>query len=271
MNIKTIEERKSVRTFDKQHVNLEVLGKIQDYIQKIDNPFQVPIEFRLLDTEEDKLSSPVIIDAEKYIGAKVRMQPDAEAAFGYSFEKIILYVTSLGLGSVWLAATIDRKAFENAMEVSTGEVMPAVSPIGYAADKRSIRESMMRKAMKADDRMGFEELFFEKDFNHPLMETKAGKWEKALRMVQLAPSATNKQPWRVVMDEDKIHFYEQKTKGYAKEETGDIQKVDLGIAMCHFEIAAKELGMDGTFVKNDPCIDTPNNTEYIISFESETK
>lgn len=56
------------------------------------------------------------------------------------------------------------------------------------------------------------------------------------------------------MDEDKFHFYEKKTKGYEMESTGDIQKVDLGIIMCHFEIAAKEQGIDGAFKIENPDI-----------------
>ena len=63
-----------------------------------------------------------------------------------------LFSTSLGLGTVWLAATIDRKAFEKAIELKEDEVMPAVSPIGYAAEKRAIRENLMRTGMKPDDR-----------------------------------------------------------------------------------------------------------------------
>jgi len=78
------------------------------------------------------------------------------------------------------------------------EVMPAVTPIGYAADKRSIRESMMRKGMKSDSRLPFEELFFHGSFQNPLNESDAGIWQLPLEMVRLAPSATNKQPWRVV-------------------------------------------------------------------------
>lgn len=39
---------------------------------------------------------------------------------------------------MWLAATIDRRAFERALGVGADEVMPAVSPIGYAAERRSV-------------------------------------------------------------------------------------------------------------------------------------
>lgn len=268
-HIETIKNRVSVRTFDKSAVSESVINKIKDYINQVDNPFNVPIEFQILDAKKYGLSSPVIIGADAYVVAKYKKVPMAEIAFGYAFEKFILFSTSLGLGTVWLAATIDRKAFEKAIELKEDEVMPAVSPIGYAAEKRSIRENLMRKGLKSDDRLSFEKLFFKGDFKHPLKESEAGRLLLPLQMLRLSPSATNKQPWRVVVDGNMVHFYEEKTKGYAKENTGDIQKVDLGIAICHFEIAANEQGLKGSIIRNDPGITAPNNAEYIATYKLE--
>lgn len=42
---------------------------------------------------------------------------------------------------------VSRKTFEKAMEVKDTEVMPAASPVGYPADKRSVRETLMRKGI----------------------------------------------------------------------------------------------------------------------------
>ena len=91
-------------------------------------------------------------------------------------------------------------------------------------------------------------------------------WALPLEMVRIAPSATNKQPWRAVVEKDRVHFYEKKAKGYERTSTGDIQKVDLVIALCHFEIAAKESGLQGTFVQKDPGISIAEDMEYIASF-----
>ena len=150
MDISTIKARKSVRTFDGEPLSSETLAQLEDFIQKDENPFGIPITYRMLDRKRDGVSSPVIVGADTYIAAKYRRQEDAELGFGYSFERLVLYATSLGLGTVWLAATIDRKAFERALEVAPDEVMPAVTPIGYAAEKRSVRESLMRRNMKSD-------------------------------------------------------------------------------------------------------------------------
>ena len=168
LSIETIKNRVSVRTFNKSAISESVIKEVRDYINKVDNPLRIPIEFQILDAKEHGLSSPVIIGADTYVAAKYKKVPKAEIAFGYAFEKFILFATSLGLGTVWLAATIDRKAFEKAIELKEGEVMPAVSPIGYAAEKRSIRENLMRKGMKSDDRLSFERMNYKLDYNHPL-------------------------------------------------------------------------------------------------------
>ncbi len=79
----------------------------------------------------------------------------------------MLQAHSLGLGTVCLAGTLDRPAFERAMNVGEGEFMPCVSPLGRPARKRSLREKAMRAAVKADTRHASEKLFFTEDFAHP--------------------------------------------------------------------------------------------------------
>lgn len=268
MNTETIENRKSVRTFNEEPVPAEMMAQVRDFLQHDENPFGVAIEYFILDAKKDRVSSPVIVGADTYVAGKCRRQKNAEIAFGYSFEKFILFATSLGLGTVWLAGTIDRKAFERAIDLKEDEMMPAVSPLGFAAKKRSLRDSMMRKGLKSDSRMPFAELFFRDSFQQPLEEKDAGIWKTALDMVRLAPSATNKQPWRVIVTKDGIHLYEKKTKGYANQ-SGDIQKVDLGIAMYHFEISADQSGLKGRWIQEDPGIQAAQDTEYIATFVRE--
>ncbi|MBM6968144.1 nitroreductase family protein, partial [Pseudoramibacter alactolyticus] len=148
------------------------------------------------------------------------------------------------------------------------EVMPAASPVGYAA-KRSIRERAMRKAVKADTRLPFERLFFAGDFAAPLTPETAGNWADPLEMVRLAPSAVNKQPWRVVTDGQRVHFYECRSRGISKGDVLDIQQVDLGIALCHFELAAREAALSGHFAAADPGIACPDHTTYVLTYEAD--
>ncbi len=69
----------------------------------------------------------------------------------------------------------------------------------------------MRKGLKADDRIPFGKLYFKSTFENELTKEAAGDFVEALEMARLFPSAGNKQPWRVVVDGDKAHFYEQES------------------------------------------------------------
>ncbi len=262
----TIRSRRSVRTFDGKALSPEDSGKILDLAQKAGNPYGIPISWQILDARKQGLSSPVIVGTDTYIAGKMQSVPNAEEAFGYSFEKVVLYAESLGIGTTWIAGTMDRAAFEKAMELAEGEVMPCVSPLGYPAKKMSVRETMMRKGIKADSRFAFGELFYDGSFDTPLAADKAGKLAEALEAVRLAPSAVNKQPWRAVVCDDKVHFYEKRSKGYVSDTGWDIQKIDMGIALCHFELAAGECGLSVSFEICDPGIQVPENTRYIASY-----
>ena len=254
--------RRSVRTFDGEALRPEDAERIMEYAETAGNPYGIRITWKLLDAKNDGLSSPVIVGTDAYIAGKTDKVPHAEEAFGYSFEKTVLFAESLGIGTTWIAGTMDRAAFEKAVELAPGEVMPCVSPLGYPAKKMSIRESMMRKGIKADTRMKFGELFFDGSFDKPLTAERAGMLAEALEGVRLAPSAVNKQPWRAVICADKVHFYEKRSKGYVSPDGWDIQKIDMGIALCHFELAAKESGLEASMEISDPSLPGQEDLVY---------
>ena len=115
----------------------------------------------------------------------------------------------------------------------------------------------MRKAIKADKRKDFEEMFFEKDFSTPISKENAGEYADILEAVRLAPSAKNAQPWRILKDGNSFHFFEKKT---IPSSGHDIQRLDIGIAGCHFELAAKEKGINGKL----DYLDTPPEEKGLI-------
>lgn len=260
-----IRKRRSVRTFDETAIRPEDLKKIIEFAETIENPYSIPIEWKILNAKEHGLSSPVILGTDTYIAGKMCRLPHAEEAFGYTFEKVVLYAELLGVGTTWIAGTMNRSAFEHAMELSENEVMPCISPLGYPAKKMSVRENMMRKGIKADTRTDFGEVFFDGTFEKSLSKETAGKLADAFEAVCLAPSAVNKQPWRIVVSGNKVHFYEKHSKGYGAG-GWDIQKIDMGIALCHFELVAKESGIDVSFETSDPGIKLPDNIQYIASY-----
>jgi len=257
--------RRSVRTFDKHPVTQQDLAQLFEFLAQSKNPYGLPVEFKLLDASTQKLNCPVVVGTDLFIGAKMKQAPHLNEAFGYSFELMVLYAQSLGLGTVWVGGTMDRAAFEKAMELDEGEIMPCMSPLGYPAKQMSLRETMMRKGVRADTRMEFGQLFFDRSFETPLTLEKADPLAHPLEMVRLAPSAVNKQPWRVVLTDSGVHFYLKRSKGFGGAAI-DMQKIDMGIALCHFELAATDAGLDPHFVLSDPGL-TAEDLEYIASYQ----
>ena len=262
-----IKVRRSVRSFDGRALDDNTKEKLISFWDTIVNPFDIPVEFRFLDAKEKGLSCPVVSGTNLYVGGKIKNVSNASVAFGYSFESYVLFAQSLGLGTVWLGGTMNRAAFETAMELKEDEIMPCASPVGYTAKKMSMRENMMRKAIKADERLPFEELFFDNTFNSALIKEKCCPGlVTSLEMVRLAPSAVNKQPWRVVVTDNMVHFFLKRSKGFSKEGKLDMQMIDMGIALCHFALTAKENGLKIEIMQKTPDL-LREDMEYIASYK----
>ena len=208
-----IRARRSVRTFDGKGISDDIMEQLRVFAANCPNPYDIPMEFRFLNAKEHGLKSPVIAGTDEYVAVKLKRVPGFEEALGYSLEKFVLDAWSVGIGTTWIGGTMDRPAFERAMELADDEIMPCVSPIGHAARRMSLKEIAMRKGVGADRRKPFEELFFAGGFDQPLTEAKAGQLAEGkagqptgvksgqlllpLQMVRLAPSAVNKQPQRL--------------------------------------------------------------------------
>ena len=156
------------------------------------------------------------------------------------------------------------------MNIGEEEIFPIVTPYGYAAPKKHIKETMMRKMIQADHRIEWDHLFFKNDFQTPISKEDAKDLAFPLEMVRLGPSASNKQPWRILVTENACHFYEYKEPKYSDRFDYDIQRIDMGIAMAHFDFAVKEKGIKGYFNTEDKLdIKLPENVEYVYSWIKE--
>ena len=139
-----IKSRRSVRTFDGRELSKADIEKLASFAKTIENPYEISVRFKFMNAKEYGLNCPVTVGTDLFVGGKINCTENASVAFGYSFEMFVLYAQSLGIGTTWLGGTMNRSAFEDAMELGSDEIMPCASPLGYPAKKMSIRESMMR-------------------------------------------------------------------------------------------------------------------------------
>jgi len=270
-----IKQRKSCRTFEPKPIEKEILEKITDSLANITVPFGSKVRFQLIDIsnlpdeESKKLGTYRIIKGAKTFitGAVVSDSAKCWEDFGYGLEKIILFATQFEIGTCWLGGTFNRASFSKKINLQPNEILPAITPIGYPAQKSSLTDSAIRKMAGSDKRKLWNELFFKESFNDPLNEAGDETYYQPLSMLRLAPSASNRQPCRIVKQNNKFHFYLQRTTGYNKLVSVDLQRIDMGIAMCHFELTAKHIGLKGEWITETPSIiNLLPRTEYIVSW-----
>ena len=270
----TVKTRYSARAYTDKPNSTEIKEKISAYIRTLSNPFSVKVTYHMLELENaanaEKLGTYGVINGSvDYVGATVAKGDLALEGLGYEFENLILYITSLGLGTCWLGGTFERGAFSKAMTVKEDELFPIITPFGYSASKKRLVDAVTKRIADPNQRKPWSELFFNKSFTTPLSEVDAGAFALPLEMVRLAPSASNKQPWRIVQDGSVYHFYEAKEPGYSDRFEYDIQQIDIGIAACHFNFSAAEKNLLGDFKKlPEPISDVPENTLYAFSWIS---
>jgi nitroreductase len=273
--IALIKKRRSARTYINKDFDAGLLEKINAILQShAAGPFGNDIRFSLIKKDFAKENHKVkigtygfISGACYFIAGEVKNLEHANEDYGYLLETIILHLTALDLGTCWLGGTFSRSDFSEILKSDSGTVIPAITPVGYPADHATVRESIIRWGAGSDRRKHWEDLFFADAFAGPLSKADAAAYEVPLEMVRLAPSASNKQPWRITKTDDAFHFYLKRTKGYNRIGKGvDLQLIDMGIAMSHFELACRELNLNGQWIKNDPGIVSPEIDSYCISW-----
>ena len=272
----SMKKRFSCRTYKYGPIKEDDQQKLRDFLLvNVRGPFGSRVRFELIDLagkEIDEIKTlgtyGIIKGARIFIVGAVVKGNRAMEDYGYCMEKNILVATNLGLGTCWLGGTFNRSASASRINKRDDEVVPAITPIGYPNEKKSIKDFAIRFIAKSNSRKGWEELFFHGDTSTPLLRSIAGTYELPLECVRIGPSASNRQPWRIIKekDNDVFHFYISRTPGYAERYPDvSLQDVDMGIAMCHFEVTLQEMNQKGSW-QNMQFAPPPRGLEYIVSW-----
>ena len=209
----------------------------------------------------------LIRNARSYIVGAIH--PGRFEDYGYLMETIVLQATDLGLGTCWLGGTFSRSSFSRIIGLQQDERLPAVSPVGFAAAHRHPAATLVSAVARSTYRKSWERLFYREDFEHPMSsEQSVTMWPEslttALEMIRLAPSSANRQPWRILMSSPEVvHFFLYRTGIGTGGGAGGW--LDIGIAMCHFELSLRAHGIIGSWCNEDPGL-TSKNLEYRVSW-----
>jgi len=260
-----IKKRTSIRSYENKPLTDEdkmIVKEILIDVEKKKGPFNHKAQFFYQDKINDdkkKIGTYGFVKhAPAFIGGVIENTSQAMIDYGFLFEEIILKLTEKDFGTVWLGGTFHRDDFD--IDIKDQHIIPAVSPIGYPAN-RSIREKIIRGFAKANQRKPLHELFFEGEDLKAIDESH--QYIDAFKAVQSAPSASNKQPWRIVFIKDTFHLFLKRTKGYGERLKIDIQCIDIGIALYHLMVSLEDLHLSPSLIKKK-AIDL-EHSDYIIS------
>lgn len=280
--VEQIRARTSWRAYTDEPLQDEALSALREAMAEVRTPFGNKPRFEIISRAESgnvdlrgMVTYGVIKDPPAFlVGAVARGNRDVED-FGFAMEALVLKATGLGLGTCWLGGTFSRSLFARALRLGTDELMPAISPIGKPTAERALRDRAMRFVARSKSRKPWDELFFDESAQRPLTEAMAGPaYASVLEMVRLAPSARNRQPWRIVRRGEGKRFdlyaFRESGLGSAIQPGGiDMVRLDAGIALCHFELTARALGLSGrwTATAQAPQADVPRTFEFIASWQ----
>jgi len=166
---------------------------------------------------------------------------------GFAMEEVVLKLTTLGLATCWLECNIKREDILEFVELSDSEL-----------DNQENDEATKSEDKK--DELNLEQPYSIIAFGYPEGNVKLFRndkdtdrkrinhvckklnkdIEKIVESVRWAPSMKNSQPWILYNNSNMIHLYEEKQKKNLK----DTNKISMGIALRHIDIACKEFELE---------------------------
>ena len=168
---------------------------------------------------------------------------------GYAMEEVVLKLTSLGIATCWLECDIKREDILEFVDLETEEDLDVNETEEENIEKEENLENPYSIIAFGYPQEG-EKLFKNnknadrKRINHVCKKLDKSL-EKIVEPLRLAPSMKNSQPWILYNKENNVHLYEEKQK----KNLSDTNKISMGIALRHFDIACKEFGVDVNYLK----------------------
>ena len=240
--ISAIENRISCRAFEQKPLEPGIFEQLEEELKRIND--ESGFNFQLYGPDSD---SHVIMmnkamfanDPACYAALVGKKDPIEEEKLGYYGERFILFATSLGLGTCWVASTYDKATTR--VHLEDGEVLHDVVPIGYPPAKMPMKQRTIRKTIRAKSKKP------SKMFEGPKPLNESPAWIQAcLDAVGLAPSAVNEQPVVFTWEGEGSPVIAKIPNIRTR-----MEYQDLGIAKYHFEAVAHECGIDGSWEWGD--------------------
>jgi nitroreductase len=171
------------------------------------------------------------------VGVVSQESEEARTGLGYLLEQVVLEATRLDLGTCWITGTYDADRAGNALGLTLDEVAAAVCALGYPAEEGlgNLHTRLVRRLARGHKRKPPTEIVFSRRWGTPWSPKDVDPaLVDVLEYARLAPSAGNGQPWRFVVDGNRLALALVRPSF-----------IDAGIVMSHVTVAAMAAGRCG--------------------------
>lgn len=227
--LQQIERRISVRRFE-PIVEEATLARVRRLCQQAKTYNSSALKYLLFPGSQVRAKR---VAAPWYIGVAAREDPESLFNLGYSCQRLVLQLTAQDLGTCWLGFFPNREALAAALDPEEGLTLRVL--IAWGARVRD-NTPEKRGRRKAPERIAF--FSGDREPRYP--------WRTVLEAVRWAPSALNRQPWRLLFTPNAIHLYSRSCLL-----AGSYTPIDMGIALSHLELACEQLAVSGHAVQGE--------------------
>lgn len=249
MNLyEAISLRKSVRSYEMDSINPQILKDIYAYHEEIEGlNAGIRTEISVIDNTkgQQKRLSLFGVKAPYYLAIYSEDKDRSQMNAGYIMEQLSLYLCTRGLGSCFVGGTMPKRS----LRVVNDKKLVIMLAFGRAKEKNKRRPADAK-------RMALDELCVYKEVPRQWMK-------QLLDGARMAPSSMNSQPWRFVVYDNRIHIFAKK---HNSNHLGVWEEFNFGVMLSHLMIVAEELWLDLDLIRLDDISHKqfPNN-QYIIS------
>lgn len=238
----TIFKRKAVRKYDLKPLNDNTLSTITDYVKSLKPLYDgIKTEMRIVGQDEVKLL--VSGKAPHYLLLYSENKEGYLTNAGYMLQQVDLFLSSKGIGSCYVGMGKPAKASAELEYVIMLAFGNPTEPVHRADSSEFKRKSLLQITNVVGN-------------------------DKLLETARLAPSATNSQPWFFTGSNGIIHAYCVKPNMIKALLYGKMNKIDMGIALCHIAVAAAHEGKEIAFVHDEKALaNHPKGYYYVVTVQ----
>lgn len=240
-------KRKSIRDYDPTSIDTNRLNEISTNLQALKPLLSgIKTEFKII--SPNQVTRKLGNKAPHFIAAFSEAKDAYKVNIGFMLQQMDLYFSATGLGSCWLGIPQPTKDITDSSNLEFIILMSFGNP----------KETLYRTSASEFKRKTLKEL------------TNMEGADELLEPTRLAPSAVNLQNWYFTGNMNTIHVYSSKSSFLRTIVGGSYYPVNMGIALCHLQLAAEYKGWKTKFnFDSTEYRKPPKNLEYIATLEIE--